>query len=80
LRPVFAASSASHPKRYVNRCRLAHAARVLDTTEESISQIAARAGYHSEFSFSKAFKHALGLPRGAYRERRADEPAIAISA
>ena len=49
------------PKRYINRCRLAHAARLLDTTDEPLSQIAARSGYQSEFSFSKAFKQAFDM-------------------
>ena len=49
------------PKRYINRCRLAHAARLLDTTDERLSQIAARSGYQSEFSLSKAFKQAFDM-------------------
>ena len=68
------------PKRYINRCRLAHAARLLDSTDQPLSEIAARAGYQSEFSFNKAFKRTFGLPPGAYRGQRAEQPGIAISA
>ena len=68
------------PRRYVTRCRLAYAARLLDTTDQPLSEIAARAGYQSEFSFSKAFRRAFGMPPGAYRGRRAEQPQIAISA
>ena len=68
------------PQPYVTRCRLAHAARLLDDSDEPLSQIAARAGYRSEFSFSKAFRRTFGLPPGAYRGRRAEQPGIALSA
>jgi AraC family transcriptional regulator, alkane utilization regulator len=68
------------PKRYVNRCRLAHAARLLDSTDHPLSEVAARAGYQSEFSFSKAFKQTFGLPPGTYRGRRGDQPGIALGA
>jgi AraC-like DNA-binding protein len=68
------------PQPYVTRCRLAHAARLLDDTDEPLSQIAARAGYGSEFSFSKPFRRRFGLPPGAYRGRPAEQPGIALSA
>ena len=55
------------PLRYITRTRLAHAAELLRTTDAPLAQIAARAGYGSEFSFSKAFKRAFGIAPGGYR-------------
>jgi transcriptional regulator GlxA family with amidase domain len=55
------------PLRYITRTRLAHAAVLLRTTDASLAQIAARAGYGTEFSFSKAFKRAFGIAPGSYR-------------
>ena len=62
------------PKRYINRARLAHAASLLQGTDTSLADVAARAGYSSEFSFSKAFKRAFGLAPGAYRDQEESEP------
>jgi AraC-like DNA-binding protein len=55
------------PKRYITRTRLAHAAALLRSAEVPIAEIAARAGYASEFSFGKAFKRTFGIAPGAYR-------------
>jgi AraC family transcriptional regulator, alkane utilization regulator len=56
------------PVRYLTRTRLAHAAALL-RTDASLAQIAARAGYGSEYSFGKAFKRAFGIAPGAYRQQ-----------
>ncbi len=57
------------PRRYITRARLAHAAGLLHRTDASLAEIAARAGYATEFSFSKAFKRTFGVAPGAYRGR-----------
>jgi transcriptional regulator GlxA family with amidase domain len=55
------------PLRYVTRTRLANAATLLRTTDAPLAQIAATAGYGTEFAFSKAFKRTFGVAPGAYR-------------
>jgi len=55
------------PRRYITRTRLAHAAALLHTTDASLTEIAVRAGYATEFSFGKAFKRTFGVAPGAYR-------------
>jgi AraC-like DNA-binding protein len=65
------------PIRYVTRCRLARAARQLRNGNLGLAEIAQRAGYESEFSFSRAFKRAFGVAPRVYRER--DEGRAAMS-
>jgi AraC-like DNA-binding protein len=62
------------PLRYITRTRLAHAAALLRTTDETLGQVAARTGYGSEFSFAKAFKRAFGIAPGAYRGQTDELP------
>jgi len=47
--------------------RLAHAACLLHKTDAPLAQIAARSGYGTEYSFSRAFKRAFGVAPGGYR-------------
>jgi AraC-like DNA-binding protein len=83
-RSAFAARFRKHvgesPRRYANRARLALAARLLETTDATVAEIALRVGYENEFSFSRAFKRAFGLAPGTYRGRLAGpEAAIEIA-
>jgi AraC-like DNA-binding protein len=64
------------PRRYITRARLAHAAALLNTTEAPLAEIAARAGYGSEFSFGKAFKRTFGVSPGAYRGEPDEVPGL----
>jgi AraC family transcriptional regulator, alkane utilization regulator len=64
------------PKRYITRTRLAHAAALLHKSDASLAEIAARAGYATEFSFSKAFKRRFGLAPGAYRRQPTVAPEL----
>jgi AraC-like DNA-binding protein len=59
------------PKYRVTRTRLVHAARMLRVTDLPLPEVAVRAGYASQFSFSQAFKRAFGLSP-AYRGQEAD--------
>ena len=76
-RSGFAASfrqlTGESPMRYVTRCRLARAASYLADDGISVSEIAARTGYDSESSFSKAFAKHFGMAPRKYR-RRLREP------
>ena len=61
-------SSRTRSTRYVTRSRLTRAARQLRTGDAPLTEIALRAGYESEFSFSRAFARAFGVAPRAYRE------------
>jgi AraC-like DNA-binding protein len=64
------------PMRYTTRTRLAHAAALLHKTDAPLAEIAARAGYATEFSFGKAFKRAFGIAPGAYRAQPNGVPGL----
>jgi AraC-like DNA-binding protein len=70
----FRAAVGESPLRYLTRTRLAHAARLLQDSDASVAQVAARAGYGNEFSFGKAFKRMFGVAPGAYRGHEIDPP------
>jgi transcriptional regulator GlxA family with amidase domain len=58
------------PQRYVTRCRLNQAAQFLQATDVKIANISRRVGYDSQFSFSRAFKRAMGESPRIYREKK----------
>ena len=66
----FAAAVGEPPLRYVTNTRLQSAFTELRTKTESITEIAARAGYSSESAFTRAFKSRFGAPPGAIRKTR----------
>jgi AraC-like DNA-binding protein len=55
------------PLTYLARWRLQLAARLLQTTQKSILQLASDVGYESEAAFNRAFKREFGLPPARYR-------------
>jgi transcriptional regulator GlxA family with amidase domain len=55
---------------YLSQWRLQVAATHLDTQRTSIAQIAAEVGFGSEAAFSRAFKRYVGMPPGAWRQRK----------
>lgn len=56
---------------YIHRLRIQRAGSLMQTTDLTISQIADQTGYHSVFSFSRAFKRAMRFSPTAYRKIRA---------
>ncbi|MFZ5890851.1 MAG: cupin domain-containing protein [Myxococcota bacterium] len=58
------------PLAYVARWRIQLGARLLETTEDSVLQIALNVGYESEAAFNRAFKREFDLPPARYRRRR----------
>jgi AraC-like DNA-binding protein len=55
------------PLHYLARWRLQLAARLLETTRNTIAQVAGDVGYESEAAFNRAFKREFGTPPGRYR-------------
>ena len=53
---------------YLARWRLQLAARKRQTTQETVLNVAADAGYESEAAFNRAFKREFGLPPARYRK------------
>lgn len=59
------------PKQYLVLCRLSYARELLLTTEQSVSQIAARCGFGDVNNFIRTFRERMGCTPSAYR-RNAD--------
>jgi transcriptional regulator GlxA family with amidase domain len=56
------------PLRFVQRLRVAHAAHLLETTRESVDEVAARVGYADSAAFRRTFRrHTGSSPRGSGR-------------
>jgi AraC-like DNA-binding protein len=64
------------PLRYATRTRLTHGAALLRSTDAPLAEIAARTGYATPFSFSKAFKRAFGIAPGEYRGQAHTPPKL----
>jgi AraC-like DNA-binding protein len=63
----FARFLGESPLAYLARWRLQLAARRLQTTRNTVLQIASDVGYESEAAFNRAFKREFGLPPAQYR-------------
>ena len=59
------------PLSYLARWRLQLAARLLQTTQQSVLQVASEVGYDSEAAFNRAFKREFGVPPGQFRKSNA---------
>lgn len=57
------------PLTYLARWRMQLAARRIQTTRNTILQVALDVGYESEAAFNRAFKREFGLPPAQYRRR-----------
>jgi len=58
------------PMRYLTRCRVNKAAKLLCDGGAAIQQVAERVGYDSELGFSRAFKRVMGTSPAEYRRAR----------
>ncbi len=65
----FSALLGESPIAYLSRWRLHLAARLLETTQQPVLQVAFDVGYKSEASFNRAFKREFGLPPARFRKR-----------
>ncbi|MCX4734619.1 AraC family transcriptional regulator [Streptomyces sp. NBC_01363] len=65
----FASLVGEPPMAYLTRWRMTTAARLLRESNASLTTVAARTGYGSEFSFARAFKREYGLAPGGYRRQ-----------
>lgn len=73
---LFSVSVGEPPHAYLTRFRMGLATQMLRDTDESISEIARRIGYSSQYSFSKAFKQIRGLTPGQVRSQRSTAKAV----
>jgi PAS domain S-box-containing protein len=58
------------PKQLILRFRLEEAIRLLDTTDESIADIATRCGYYDQSAFGRHFRRTVGTSPASYRSSR----------
>lgn len=59
------------PMTYLARWRLRLGAEILQTSDNSVAQVAAAVGYGSEASFNRAFKREFASPPATFRQERA---------
>ncbi len=69
LRSVFRTRLGVSLGRYIRESRLSEAAKLLQSTEMSIADVARESGFDSIFTFSRAFKKTYGMPPKAYSKR-----------
>ena len=58
------------PMAYLAQWRLKLGAEILESSDDSVAQVAAAVGYGSEASFNRAFKRAFDSPPAQFRRRR----------
>jgi AraC-like DNA-binding protein len=58
------------PLGYLARWRMQLAARLLETTDDTVMQVALSVGYESEAAFARAFKREFACPPARYRNER----------
>jgi len=63
------------PMAYLAQWRLKLGAELLQSTEESVAEVAATVGYGSEAAFNRAFKREFDCPPAQFRRKRRETPA-----
>lgn len=61
------------PLAYLARWRIQLGARLLETTQDSVLQVAQKVGYESEAAFNRAFRREFDLPPARYRRGRSQQ-------
>ena len=64
------------PLAYLRTVRMQGAMRILSETDKNLEQVALEVGYQDAFSFSKAFKRAVGVAPKEFRLRDAQDKAL----
>jgi AraC-like DNA-binding protein len=55
---------------YLTKWRLRLGAEILQSTADSVAEVAAAVGYSSEAAFNRAFKREFDCPPGQFRRKR----------
>ncbi len=63
------------PMAYLTQWRLKLAAEILQSTDDSVAEVAAAVGYGSEATFNRAFKRMFDFPPAQFRRERKRKPA-----
>jgi AraC-like DNA-binding protein len=66
---------AESPMAYLAQWRLKLGAEILQSTEDSVAEVAAAVGYGSEAAFNRAFKREYDCPPAQFRRKRKTPPA-----
>jgi AraC-like DNA-binding protein len=66
---------AESPMAYLAQWRLKLGAEILQSTEDSVAEVAAAVGYGSEAAFNRAFKREFDCPPAQFRRKRKTPPA-----
>lgn len=66
---LFSRELGTSPGRFVERCRIDAARRLLESTDEGLTAIARRCGFGSAETFLRAFKRLVGVTPTEYRQR-----------
>jgi AraC family transcriptional regulator len=66
---IFKALMSESPGEYIQRLRLEKAVFKLQTTQQTILEIAEQTGYQSSFALAKAFKKRFGISPSAFRKQ-----------
>jgi AraC family transcriptional regulator len=69
LHRLFVAVAGETPKQYTLRLRIARAAALLLTTNQSVLDIALSCGFQSHEAFTRAFRKQFAMPPRSYRQR-----------
>ena len=68
FRACFKRQTGCSPGEYITNRRINAAALLLETTDKTLSEIAALAGYRDAYYFGRIFKKKTGFPPGRYRK------------